>query len=193
MRYIESKDDNDISISIKLEAKLNTAYTGKNIYNIFINEFNFMEEKTKTNRIMYPEFKVVGASFKKDEFSGHITNDKIEVKINTTNFDKQYEIISSWFNRIQLKIPNKNKFTVTNIVIHSNKNNHDLVLDSSKLSVNYIQDSYTSNTGITDRLYELQNFIYLDLFDLNMNIEESIDNLNKVLKQKYILIVQSDS
>lgn len=194
MRYIQSKTDKEIGLNIGLEADITTEYTNEDISNILTRKFEFMEQNTKTNRTMYPDFEIIGASFEKEDFSGKISNQKIELRIKHINLDEIYNILRKWFKNININIPDKSKFIVDDIIINSKKENYSIKLDSTKIPINYLSE-YKNNknsTKIEYRLYQFNDFVYIDLQGLNSHITESINYLNEVLNNKYILITENN-
>lgn len=193
MRYITSKNDEDINIQFMLEAKLHTYYNGEKIADVFTNQFDFMNPIRKSSRAMYPDSETVGASFAHKDSSGKIYSDRIE--INTEDFNKIYMDLSNWFENVRIELPDKNEFIVKSIFLNSNKDTHKLTLDSAKISENSMlkmHNENNSNTGIRERLYQFQDFVNIDLIDLDMNISEAKDIVNEILKKEYVLIIEKE-
>jgi len=193
MRYITSKNDDDINIQFMLEAKLHTYYNGEKIADVFTNQFDFMTPIRKSGRAMYPDSETVGASFTHKDSSGKIYSGRIE--INTGDFNKIYTNLSNWFENVRVELPNENEFIVKSIYLNSNKDTHKLMLDAAKISENSmlkIHNESNSNTGIRERLYQFQDFVNMDLIDLDINMSEAKDIVNEIFEKEYVLIIEKE-
>jgi len=186
MNYITSKNDEKVEIRYELEAKIDTQYTGEEISNILTDKFEFMDIESKSSRSMYPDFEIVGASFEYKDSSGTIYPDKID--INTKNFNNIYEVVSNWFQEVSLNIPDKTKFSVEYISIESLDDTTGVHIDASKIPVNYLSDFKQDNKQIEKRLHQLQDFVYIDLFGLDLNIYDAMKTIDDILDKEYILI-----